>query len=143
MRLVPWGDGGADEAADAARRGPGSAAVPPWPGRLPPPSPATVLTEPVRARVLDAVGTELGVTGRHQLTGVPRWVELGSAPGRPVLGWAGPWPVVERWWDPDTSRRRARLQVVLDDGQRDGQQVQIAVLLAREGQRWVVEGVYD
>ena len=32
-----------------------------------------------------------------------------------VRGWAGPWPVVERWWEPGAGRRRAHLQVELDE----------------------------
>jgi protein ImuB len=32
-----------------------------------------------------------------------------------VVGWAGPWPLDERWWEPG-GYRRVLLQVVLDDG---------------------------
>jgi protein ImuB len=32
------------------------------------------------------------------------------------VAWAGPWPVEQRWWEPDRRRRLARFQVVLDDG---------------------------
>ena len=51
-----------------------------------------------------------------------------------VTGWAGPWPVEERWWDAG-GRRKARLQVVLADG--------TAHLLTREGGRWRVEAAYE
>jgi len=54
---------------------------------------------------------------------------------RRVVQWAGPWTAEQRWWDPLTGRRRARLQVVLDDGS--------AHLLALEGQAWSVEATYD
>ena len=61
-------------------------------------------------------------------------VGAGRAVGRGE-GWAGPWPVDERWWDPPAHRRRARFQVVDDDGE--------AHLLAVEGGRWWVEATYD
>jgi protein ImuB len=52
-----------------------------------------------------------------------------------VTGWAGPWPADERWWDPAAARRRARLQVLLDDG--------TAHLLVLERGRWRLEATYD
>jgi protein ImuB len=52
-----------------------------------------------------------------------------------VVTWAGPWPAEERWWDAVASRRRARLQVCLDDG--------TAHLVVLESSRWRVEATYD
>jgi protein ImuB len=52
-----------------------------------------------------------------------------------VVGWAGPWPIDERWWDPQQARRRARFQVALSDGS--------AHLLTLEGGRWWIEATYD
>jgi protein ImuB len=43
--------------------------------------------------------------------------------------------VDERWWDPATARRRARIQVVLAGGE--------AHLLGLEGGRWELEATYD
>lgn len=129
VRLVPWGD----------RPPSGDDPAQSWPGRLPRPSPATVQVDPVPATVLDASGAEVGVTGRHEMTAVPHRVAVGAEPVRQVLGWAGPWPVDERWWQVERGRRLARLQVVLADGDRE----QSALLLVREGGRWLVEGVYD
>jgi protein ImuB len=108
--------------------------TPPWPGRLPAPAPAAVVTEPVAVEVVDADGAPVGVDGRGLATGAParlrvasRWVE--------VVAWAGPWPVEERWWDPAAARRRARLQVVDADG--------VARLVALEAGRWWLLAVYD
>jgi protein ImuB len=52
-----------------------------------------------------------------------------------ITGWAGPWPADERWWDPAAARRRARLQVLLDDG--------TAHLLVLERGQWHLEATYD
>jgi protein ImuB len=103
VRLVPWRDA----------REPDRPAEPPWPGRLPPPAPATVPPHPPPAAVLDADGAPVGVTGRHAVTAAPAQVAVADAPPRPVLAWAGPWPAEERWWSPTEARRRARIQVVL------------------------------
>jgi protein ImuB len=51
-----------------------------------------------------------------------------------VDAWAGPWPVVERWWSEDASRQ-AYLQVALRDGR--------AVLVASRQGQWTLEAVYD
>jgi protein ImuB len=102
----------------------------PWPGRLPPPSPALVFADPEPVDLLDADGRPVRVDGRGLISAAP--ARLGR---HPVTGWAGPWPLVEQWWDPDRSRRRARVQVVLDDG--------TAHLLALEGGTWHLEATYD
>ena len=125
VRLVPWGD----------ERTPDRPADPPWPGRLPAPSPATVLPEPLPAEVVDAAGAPVGVTGRHVVTAPPAQL---SVPGRApadVVAWTGPWAADERWWDPATARRRARFQVLAADG--------TAWLVALDGGRWWVEALYD
>jgi protein ImuB len=106
----------------------------PWPGRLPTPSPATVLAERTAVQVLDAAGQVLGVSGRGVVSADPAWL-VGPGGRRAVLAWAGPWPVEERWWDPATRRRRARFQLLTDTGS--------AVLAVVEAGSWWVEGVYD
>jgi protein ImuB len=131
---VPWGD----------ERAPGLDPAPPWPGRLPAPSPSIVPTRPVPAEVLDASGAEVGVSGRHVVTADPHRVAVSGGPPRAVLGWAGPWPAVESWWAPGEARRRARIQVRLGaSGQPAHEPGETALLLVREGGRWLVEGVYD
>jgi len=134
VHLVPWGDEHPPVDADA-----------PWPGHLPAPSPSRVLFVPVPAEVLDDTGRPVGVSGRAVLTGTPHRVAVDGRAPRRVLSWAGPWPVTERWWDPDGGRRCARVQAVLDvePGPRGGAGQQLAVLLACEAGRWRVEGIYE
>jgi protein ImuB len=57
----------------------------PWPGRLPPPSPALV---PPTPPVLDVEWDD----------GLPCRVRLGSR-WVPVVSWAGPWRRAGRWWE--------------------------------------------
>lgn len=125
VRLVPWGD----------ERTPARPAEPPWPGRLPAPAPALVLTEPLPALVQDEGGAPVGVTARLAVTAPPARVALGDAAPVEVAGWAGPWPVEERWWDPAEVARVARFQLLLADGR--------ALLVALRGGHWVVEALYD
>ncbi|MDY7101229.1 MAG: DNA polymerase Y family protein [Actinomycetota bacterium] len=134
-RLVPVG------AVDLTTRRPsgGDAADPavgaPWPGRVPPPSPAVVPADPPPVEVLDASGAVVGVSGRGELTAPPaRLVLPGAAPAE-IARWAGPWPADERWWDPTRHRRRARLQLVTTGGE--------AYLVTIEGGQWHLEGRYD
>lgn len=173
-RLVPWGDERLPTRPGGRRVGSGPA-VPPWPGRLPPPSPAVVLPTPLAASVLDATGAPVVVSARLAVSAPPARLSIGTmppqltgptpAPGSApsvtaasvtapsatpssaaalrggtvgwveIVGWAGPWPVDERWWAPAEARRRARFQVRLADG--------TALLLAVESGRWLVEAIYD
>jgi len=109
--------------------------LPPWPGRLPKPSPALVLPQPLGAVVLDATGTPVGVSARLELTGSPATVIVEHGVPAEITGWAGPWPVDERWWDPVEARRRARFQVGLADGS--------ALLMFLAAGHWSVEAIYD
>lgn len=127
VRTVPWDPAGVGTDPSATAR-------PPWPGRLPTPSPATVLTDPSPAEVVDASGTAVTVSGRGVVSGDPHRVRVASGPWHTVVGWAGPWPADERWWEPD-GRRRARFQLAVEGGP--------ALLLALEGGRWTTEAVYD
>ncbi|MEW2543821.1 DNA polymerase Y family protein [Micromonospora chalcea] len=162
VRLVPWGDervparpgppplppaGAAPGAASAPvvvppggragrRAGRGRAmAEPPWPGRIPPPSPAVVLPAPLAADVRDAAGEPVVVSARLAVSAAPARLTVGDGRPAEITGWAGPWPVDERWWAPAEARRRARFQVCLADG--------AALLLAVEGGQWLVEAIYD
>jgi len=107
----------------------------PWPGRLPTPSPARVLPVPVRVEVVDRHDRPVGVSGRGLATAAPARVRIAGGPAQAVAGWAGPWPVDERWWDTATHRRRARFQVLTEAG--------VALLLAVEEGQWWLEATYD
>jgi protein ImuB len=52
-----------------------------------------------------------------------------------VVAWAGPWLLDERWWDPRAGRRRARFQLMGEDG--------TAHLCFIEGNQWWIEATYD
>ena len=128
----------------ASHAGTGSGPTGPWPGSLPSPSPATVFAEPVPAELLDENGDPLTVTGRGTVSGSPATLHLLSGDAasgwrrgrpRPVVGWAGPWPVEERWWEPERHRRLARFQVVTDD--------QCGYLVVAEHRRWWISARYD
>jgi protein ImuB len=123
--LVPFGDAPA----------PHSPADRPWPGKIPAPAPATVYPVPRPAQVTDAAGAAVSVTGRAQLSAPPARLAAETGPPLAIVSWAGPWPVTERWWDPEQARRQARFQFVTADGT-----AWLAVL--REG-RWLVEASYD
>ncbi|GAB3941436.1 hypothetical protein GCM10027614_26750 [Micromonospora vulcania] len=123
--LVPWGD----------ERLPARPDAPPWPGRLPAPAPAVVLPSPLAATVHDAAGEPVVISARLAVSAPPARLVVGTGRPAEVVGWAGPWPVDERWWVPVEARRRARFQVSLADG--------TALLLAVESGRWLVEAIYD
>lgn len=129
VHVVPWG-----EQVPPAR--PTGA---PWPGRLPEPAPATVLAEPVPVQVLDAAGRRVEVDARLGVSGEPAVLWWSARPGEPeredaVVAWAGPWPVVQRWWAGPPSRQ-VYVQAVLGDGS--------AVLLVLRDGVWAVEARYD
>lgn len=134
VRLVPWGDPRDERGARGARQDDG-----PWPGRVPPPSPALVHhhdeLDGLTAEVVDDDGQPVAVTGRGVATAEPARLSVDGGAWHDIAGWAGPWPVDERWWHPPAHRRRARWQVVTTDGR--------AHLLAVHGGRWLVEATYD
>jgi protein ImuB len=122
---VPFGDA-SDPALPSGR---------PWPGRLPAPAPATVYPAPLPARVIDASGATVTVTGRALVSAPPARLSADGGPLLAVTSWAGPWPVTERWWRPEGARRRARFQLAADDGS--------AWLAAVQDGQWLIEASYD
>jgi len=124
QRLVPWGE----------RRTGAIPADRPWPGRLPAPLPAAVF-DPLRpVDVLDAEGRPVGVDARGRLSAAPARLVDGVR-SRVLVGWAGPWAVDERGWDPARHRRACRLQAL------DAEQTGWLLVLERGG--WHAEGRYD
>lgn len=136
--LVPWGD-----RAPAQRPAP-------WPGSLPALAPASVFAERVPVTLLDASGASVAIDERGAISApparfAPRVAGAGSGSataaasgagsGAGVRAWAGPWPVVERWWDPARARRVHRFQLVDHDG--------CAWLLIRDAEGWWAEARYD
>ncbi|GAB3228266.1 DNA polymerase Y family protein [Glycomyces halotolerans] len=105
----------------------------PWPGTLPDPLPTLHGTDD-DVEVLDAAREAVTVSARGALSATPALVALGGEQV-PVIAWAGPWPIAERWWNHEHARRYARLQVVLGDGR--------AALLYAEHRQWKVAGWYD
>ncbi|MGV9797864.1 DNA polymerase Y family protein [Mycobacterium sp. NPDC003449] len=113
----------------------------PWPGRLPEPSPTVLLDDPVE--LLDLQGNPVRVTNRGMFSADPaRLAGAGQRDGS-LCWWAGPWPVDERWWDPDNrgAGRTARAQVLLSQG--DGDDGGLALLLCYRQRRWYLEGAYE
>jgi protein ImuB len=129
----------------------------PWPGQLPEPSPTVLLDDPVD--LLDADGNPVQVTSRGLFSADPARLTASRSTTSPsggvrageLIWWAGPWPVDERWWDPEVPEggseatrgvgsvrygRTARAQVLLDGGGR-------AMLLCYRQRRWYLEGVYE
>ena len=72
---------------------------------------------------------------RGVISAKPERFALAGAEPAPVRAWAGPWPVVERWWDAEHARRVHRFQIVDDDG--------CAWLLVRDDEGWWAEARYD
>jgi protein ImuB len=124
VRLIPFGD------LDTGPR----PADGPWPGRLPAPHPATVFPRWLPAQLTDADGQQVTISGRLALSDRPARLAVEGCGEAAVDGWAGPWPVLERWWDRDLARRIARMQIAAADGR--------AWLLVIEHGRWWAEAHY-
>ncbi|HEY9324238.1 MAG TPA: DNA polymerase Y family protein, partial [Agromyces sp.] len=127
--LVPWGDRAPE------RAGEGAGAGAPWPGSLPALAPASVFRERLPIGLLDGGGAVVTIDARGVISAKPERFALAGAESAPVRAWAGPWPVVERWWDAEHARRVHRFQIVDDDG--------CAWLLVRDEEGWWAEARYD
>ncbi|HEY3340144.1 MAG TPA: DNA polymerase Y family protein [Propionicimonas sp.] len=122
--MVPWGD--RPVLVTPAER--------PWPGRVPDPQPAAVFAEPRPVEVRAEDGEVVRLDDRGQLCGQPGVLRIGDERHR-VAGWAGPWAIDERAWDPVRHRSASRFQVVDDEG--------TAWLLVLQAGRWWAEARYD
>ena len=110
------------------------AADQPWPGRVIGPAPGLVYPAAREAEVTDDAGEIVTVSGRCVVSAAPARLAVPGEPPRRVTGWAGPWPLSERWWDPPAARRRARFQLATDDGR--------AWLAVVQDGRWLIEAGY-
>jgi protein ImuB len=103
---------------------------------MPDPLPATVFPEPVAVELLDGDSEPLRVDARGQLPKTPAWFRPSPGGGRrAVRSWAGPWPILQRWWDAAQSFRADRFQILDDDGD--------AWLLLGSDGSWWAEARYD
>ena len=82
----------------------------------------------------DDAGEIVTVSGRCVLSAAPARLVVPGEPPRRVTGWAGPWPLSERWWDPAAARRRARFQLATYDGR--------AWLAVVQDGQWLIEAAY-
>lgn len=101
--LTPWGD----KALEDDHTGP-------LPGALPKPLPATVFRQATHIDVLDDDRKPVTLVG-HALSAPPQWIAIANTT-RAIVSWAGPWPVMEKWWDPSRARYNYRLQLLDDHG---------------------------
>ena len=106
----------------------------PWPGRVRGTAPGLVFPSAREAEVTDDAGRAVTVSGRCAVSAAPARLAVRGEPPRRVTGWAGPWPLSERWWDPSAARRRARFQLATEDGR--------AWLAVLQDGRWLVEAGY-
>jgi protein ImuB len=107
--------------------------VQPWPGQIPPPAPSEIGSELGVVDLITELGESVRVTGRGELVGSPDLLVVGERE-LAIDRWAGPWPADERWWDPSSHRRRARMQIVLADN--------TAHIVVTEQQQWSIEATY-
>lgn len=123
QQLVAWGD----------RPVPGRSAAEPWPGRLPDPLPGTVFVPRHPVHVFSDAGEVVAMDARGTLTAPPRRFSAGRTE-LTITGWAGPWPLDERWWSP-AARAAWRFQAVDSSG--------CAWLLVLDPGGWWAEARYD
>jgi protein ImuB len=133
-KLVPWGD------EPAPTRSPQQ----PWPGQLPAPAPSVLLDPPRPAQVLDDTGRPVVVSERGTVPRPPARFGLGGERPVAITSWAGPWPVDERWWNPDAARHVVRCQLV----DVRGRAYLVSGTMTTDGTgaptgTWQVEAVYD
>ncbi len=107
--------------------------VAPWPGQMRAPSPATTLAHPVAVQLRDGNDHQIVMGSRGSLSESPSALLFSNQMRHEIVWYAGPWPLVERWWA--LNRRRAHLQVLLASGE--------ALLLSAEANRWWLAGIYD
>lgn len=132
VHFVPYG-----EKRDAVRNPEGT-----WIGRIPGPLPARLgggSNHPATQIVMiDAEGKRVYVTAEAALSSSPYALSWGKNRYL-ITGWAGPWPVDDRWWE-SAGTKYARLQVV---GRAVSETEQpSAWLLVWKENKWRIEATY-
>lgn len=129
IAFAPYGDHPVAETAST-----------PWVGAIPPPFPAVIIDSSAgnasaAATIFSETNAEIYVTVDAVLNAKPA---VFSWAGRKyeVIGWAGPWPVLGKWWD--NQRPYAQMQLVATDNHHRPR----AWLLRWVG-RWQVEATYQ
>ncbi|WP_328409463.1 DNA polymerase Y family protein [Nocardia sp. NBC_00403] len=114
----------------------------PWPGRMPQPAPAVILVNRPAVRLEAADGTPVQVTDRGLFTADPARLHWGSRNWH-LAGWAGPWPVDEQWWTPESPTVAAGV-AARAQAQLAGEPADVRVLLLiYYSETWRAEGLYD
>jgi protein ImuB len=90
--------------------------------------------EPRPADLVDAAGRPVWLTASDLLSAPPHRLVIDGGEPRDVEGWAGPWPVRQRWWSPDEVTG-SRLQLLCRGGD--------AFLLISRAGKWWITGIYD
>lgn len=124
QHLTAWGDRPSAPDTDVLEA---------WAGQLPAPHPATVFTPPLPVSVIDETGQPVQTTAVGAALTSPPHAIVSENRHRRVRAWAGPWPVMERWWDKRPVVHR--VQLVDDTG--------IGWLVKTTGDGWLVEARYD
>jgi len=127
QQAVAWGDKPPSRELDEVEA---------WAGQLPAPYPATVFSAPMPVAIVDEAGQPVHTTSVGAgLTSPPHALVSGNR-SRRVSAWAGPWPVMERWWERTPVVHRVQL---LDDTG-----IGWLVKTAVDGDGgWLVEARYD
>jgi protein ImuB len=138
VRWVPWGEPREPAPGRPVDRvsGPVTSEQPAWPGSVPGPAPARVLSPPVPAELLDGDGRPVTVTTRGDASGAPAVLHCTALPqqGGAITAWAGPWAQDVRWWDRRVRARRVHWQVVVGE---------VACLVRVEHGTTVLDALYD
>ena len=127
QQMVAWGDKPPASELDQ---------VVAWAGQLPAPHPATVFATPMPVAVVDEAGHPVHTTAVGAGLTSPPHALVSENRHRRVMAWAGPWPVMERWWERTPVVHR--VQLVDDTG--------IGWLVKTTGDGdggWLVEARYD
>jgi protein ImuB len=97
-----------------------------------------LLDPPRPAQVLDETRRPVRVTERGAMPFPPALFAMDGGQPTAITGWAGPWPVDERWWSPDAARRVVRCQLVDVRGR-----AYLVTGTMGPSPRWQVDALYD